>query len=72
MPAELLSAASLRKADRRYWQELCDLIPGWRIYGWGYRSGATFTTDIGSMLELTARQRDQIVAAIQKGKGSAR
>lgn len=51
-------------SDRQYWREITKIFPGWRLYGWTYRAGATFFTP--QHLRLTGAQRDAIVAAFKE------
>lgn len=60
--------------DKEWWDVITTLIPTWRLYGWSYRSGASFFTGDGhrDMLELSGNQRDAIVNAIQPLKDEVR
>ena len=64
------------EADLRWWQVLETYIPQWRIYGWTYRQSASIETNYdpegaryGSSLQLTGKQRDQIVEALFRAEG---
>jgi hypothetical protein len=58
-------------ADKAWWEELATAV-GWDLYGWTYRTGATFLTrkqyeyaQNPGMIEVTGAQRDQILEAIR-------
>ena len=67
------STASKRETeatgDRDYWNEFGELL-GWRLWGWSYRSGASFFTERNStiVLRITGQQRDQIMRAIESAR----
>lgn len=50
-------------ADAAYWHELADVL-GWRLVGFTYRFGATFSAQDGTV-NLTGPQRDAIMRVLQ-------
>jgi hypothetical protein len=58
-------------ADQAYWSDLGDAL-GWRMYGWTGRLTASYITSQNSSVQLTASQRDDIMAAINAAREDER
>lgn len=56
------------EGDLRYWTVLANYL-GWRVLGFTYRYSASFITgeEGGQLAVLNGKQRDDIVAAIERG-----
>jgi hypothetical protein len=53
------------KAQLAYWQELAELV-GWEVMGWSFKNTASYVTGENQTLQMTGRQRDDLVAAITR------
>lgn len=51
------------KEDLRYWSKLTELL-GWKVVAFTGRETATYFDSDNKTIQLTARQRDDIFAAI--------
>lgn len=54
------------EADLAYWQEIERIIPNWHVYGWTRRRSVSIETGDGSSIQLTGKQRDDIVEAFKR------
>lgn len=55
-------------SDRDFWYEEIGSILGWQLFGWTYRSRATFLDQDGEMVEVTAAHVELVRAAAARWK----
>lgn len=51
--------------EKAYWEEISNLIDGWRLLGWTYKEGATYVNKDNQTIHLTGWQRDDLVHALK-------